>query len=128
MNIFEKKVLLCDDSLLIRKKLKGALEEIGFMNVFEAKDGQEAIEFCKDEKPDVVLMDIIMPNKDGLEALQEIKEINKDTIVIMASSVGTQSNLIKAIKMGAANFIQKPMTAEAVLEVIKNATNGLEAK
>lgn len=123
MDLFGLKILLCDDSLLIRKKLKDALEKEGFLHVFEATDGNEAIECCKQEKPDVVLLDIIMPNKDGLEALQEIKEINENTLVIMASSVGTQSNLIQSLKLGASNFIQKPITVEAVISTIHTSLN-----
>jgi two-component system chemotaxis response regulator CheY len=119
MNIFELKVLICDDSLLVRKKLRDALEVAGFSQVLEAGDGNEAIEICKGEKPDVVLLDIIMPKKNGLEAIQEIKEINENTIVIMASSVGTQSNLIQSLKLGASNFIQKPITVDAVINAIQ---------
>jgi two-component system chemotaxis response regulator CheY len=119
MNIFELKVLICDDSLLVRKKLRDALEVAGFSQVLEAGDGNEAIEICKGEKPDVVLLDIIMPKKNGLEAIQEIKEINENTLVIMASSVGTQSNLIQSLKLGASNFIQKPITVDAVINAIQ---------
>jgi len=119
MDILNRKILLCDDSLLVRKKLKESLELIGFTNIFEASDGEQAVKFCEIEKPDVVLMDIVMPNKDGLEAVEEIKEMNKDIVIIMVSSVGTQKNLIKAIKLGADNFIQKPLVAKEVFEVIK---------
>lgn len=123
MDILNRKILLCDDSLLVRKKLKESLELIGFTNIFEASDGNQAVKFCENEKPHVVLMDIVMPNKDGLEAVQEIKEMNKDIVIIMASSVGTQKNLIKAIKLGADNFIQKPLVAKEVFEVIKKTLN-----
>lgn len=119
MDIFGLKILICDDSLLVRKKLRDALEIAGFYHVLEAGDGNEAIEKCKNEKPDVVLLDIIMPKKNGLDAIQEIKEINKNTLVIMASSVGTQSNLIQSLKLGASNFIQKPITVEAVINAIQ---------
>lgn len=107
------------NSLLVRKKLKSSLEEKGFTQIFEASDGEEAVAFCQNEKPDVVLLDIVMPKKDGIEALKEIKVIKEDTYIVMASSVGTQSNLIKALKAGANTFLQKPVSPEAVIETIE---------
>lgn len=117
--MYDLKILLCDDSMLIRKKLKGALAELGFTNLFEAIDGEEAVTFCRTEQPDLVLMDIVMPKKDGIEALQEIKIINPAIHVVMASSVGTQSNLIKALKLGADNFLQKPIQVEIIVDIAK---------
>jgi two-component system chemotaxis response regulator CheY len=117
--MYDLKILLCDDSLLVRKKLKGALTEQGFTQLFEAVDGEEAILFCQSEQPDLVLMDIVMPKKDGIEALQEIKQINPSIHVVMASSVGTQSNLIKALKLGANNFLQKPIEVQAIVDIAK---------
>lgn len=117
--MYDLKILLCDDSMLIRKKLKGALTELGFINLFEAIDGEEAVTFCRTEQPDLVLMDIVMPKKDGIEALQEIKIINPAIHVVMASSVGTQSNLIKALKLGADNFLQKPIQVEIIVDIAK---------
>jgi two-component system chemotaxis response regulator CheY len=115
--MYNLKILLCDDSLLVRKKLKGALIEQGFTNLYEASDGEEAVAFCQNEQPDLVLLDIVMPKKDGIEALQEIKQINPSTYVVIASSVGTQSNLFKAIKLGANDFLQKPITIESVINI-----------
>lgn len=110
-------ILLCDDSMLVRKKLRSALEAGGFARILEAADGEEAVALCRTEQPDLVLMDIVMPKKDGIEALLEIKREHPSIHVVMASSVGTQSNLIKAIKLGASSFLQKPVTAEAIFEV-----------
>ncbi|TBL81567.1 response regulator transcription factor [Paenibacillus thalictri] len=120
--MYDMKILLCDDSLLVRKKLKGALEEQGFTRIVEAVDGEEAVALCQTEQPDLVLLDIVMPKKDGLQALQEIKHNHPDIHVVIASSVGTQSNLIKAIKLGADNFLQKPITAQAIVEMIGKIT------
>ncbi|NHN33959.1 response regulator [Paenibacillus agricola] len=117
--MYDLKILLCDDSLLVRKKLKGALAEQGFTQLFEAVDGEEAVAFCQTKQPDLVLMDIVMPKKDGIEALQEIKLHNPSIHVVMASSVGTQSNLIKALKLGANNFLQKPIAVEAIVDIAK---------
>jgi two-component system chemotaxis response regulator CheY len=105
--------------MLVRKKLKDALTMAGFTDLFEAADGEEAVALCLKENPDLVLLDITMPKKDGLEALQEIKQNNPNIHVVIASSVGTQGNLMKAIKLGAENFLQKPVQLNAILEITK---------
>jgi two-component system chemotaxis response regulator CheY len=117
--MFNLRILLCDDSMLVRKKLKDALTMAGFTDLFEAADGEEAVALCLKENPDLVLLDITMPKKDGLEALQEIKQNNPNIHVVIASSVGTQGNLMKAIKLGAENFLQKPVQLNAILEITK---------
>lgn len=121
--MFNLKILLCDDSMLVRKKLKGALEEKGFTRLFEAVDGEEAVALSLKETPDLVLLDITMPKKDGLEALQEIKRNNPNIHVVIVSSLGTQGNLMKAIKLGAENFLQKPVQIEAIIEIISKIYN-----
>jgi two-component system chemotaxis response regulator CheY len=117
--MFNLKILLCDDSMLVRKKLKDALTMAGFTDLLEAADGEEAVALCLKENPDLVLLDITMPKKDGLEALQEIKQNNPSIHVVIASSVGTQGNLMKAIKLGAENFLQKPVQLNAIMEITK---------
>lgn len=118
MNINELKVLVCDDSILARKKLKDYIISLGCTEVLEAADGEQAISQYNAGKPDLVFMDIIMPNKDGIEALKAILEINPKATVIMASSVGTQSYLKDAIKAGASDFLQKPIVPEQVNKLI----------
>lgn len=113
------KILLADDSILIRKKLRSLLEKCNCTTIYEAENGNKAIELVKLEQPDIVFLDIIMPDKDGIEALKEIIEFNPDIKVIMASSAGTQSHLRKAIELGAYDFIQKPVTLEAVANIIE---------
>lgn len=100
-------ILICDDSMLVRKKLKDLLESLG-CRVWEARNGLEGFETYKDNKPDAVFMDIVMPNLDGLESLKRIKEYDPKAKVIMLSSVGTSSKLKDALKLGAIDFIQKP--------------------
>jgi two-component system chemotaxis response regulator CheY len=121
--MYNLKILLCDDSMLVRKKLKDALAEKGFTRLFEAADGEEAVALCLKENPDLVLLDITMPKKDGLEALQEIKQNNPNIHVVIASSVGTQANLMKAIKLGAENFLQKPVQIDAILDIANKIHN-----
>ena len=113
------KVLICDDSALIRKKFRKILEVCQCKHIEEAENGVVAIEKTKALKPDLIFMDIVMPEKDGIEALQEIKRDFPEIKVIMASSAGTQSHLKKALEHGAYDFIQKPVTLEAVTSLIE---------
>jgi two-component system, chemotaxis family, chemotaxis protein CheY len=113
------KVLICDDSILIRKKLRTALEKCKCAEIFEAEDGNAAVDLVKENNIDLIFMDIVMPYKDGIEALKEIKEINPSAKVVMASSVGTNENLKTALKYGAYDFVQKPITLEAVVNIIE---------
>lgn len=120
MKISELKILICDDSILVRKKLTDILKKLGITAIHEAVDGVEAVELYKEHKPDLVFMDIVMPIKTGLEALMEIKEFDNDAKVVMASTIGTQSNLVTAIKAGAYEFLQKPVNDEDVLKVLNS--------
>ena len=112
-------VLLCDDSVLIRKKLRSILEKCGCKNILEAENGVQAVEQAKTHTPDVIFLDIVMPDKDGIEALKEIKQFKQDVKVIMASSVGTSNLLKEALENGAYDFIQKPITLEMVVSLIE---------
>ena len=112
-------VLLCDDSVLIRKKLRSILEKCGCKNILEAENGVQAVEQAKTHTPDVIFLDIVMPDKDGIEALKEIKQFKQDVKVIMASSVGTSNLLKEALENGAYDFIQKPITLEMVVNLIE---------
>lgn len=111
-------ILICDDSILARKSMTGILNSLGFTNIREVSNGQAAVDAVKDEHTDIVFLDIIMPVKDGISATREIKEISPDTAVIICSSVGTQKHLREAIKAGAKDFIQKPVEATMVKQVI----------
>ncbi len=102
-------ILICDDSLLVRKKLKDCLVECGDYNVVEAANGQASVELFRQHKPDLVFLDIVMPDKSGIDALNEMNAINKDTKIIMLSSSGTKSNLKAAMEAGAVDFIQKAL-------------------
>ena len=112
------KVLICDDSMFVRKKMKDTLKAAGVEDIIEAADGQQAVDMYKAEKPDLVFMDIIMPVKSGVEALSEIKGFDAGAKVIMASSVGTQANLKDAIVAGAFDFLQKPIEDAAIQKII----------
>jgi len=110
--------MICDDSPLVIKKTGNVLRKIGINSIITASDGEEAVTQYKSSKPDLVFMDIVMPKKTGLDALREIREFDPDSKVVMASTIGTQSNLIAAIKEGAFEFLQKPIKEEDILKVI----------
>ena len=118
MKISDITVMLCDDSPLVRKKLAEMLTRIGISKIIHTEDGEQAINEYKEKKPDLVFMDIVMPKKTGIEALREIRAFDSEAKVVMASTVGTQGNLIAAIKEGAFEFLQKPVKEEDVLKII----------
>ena len=117
-----KRILLVDDAVFMRMKLKDILEKNGYEVVGEAQNGIEAIEKYKAEKPDLVTMDITMPEMDGVTALKEIKKIDPKAKVIMCSAMGQQSMVMDAIQAGAIDFIVKPFDNDRVIESINKAT------
>ena len=120
MTIDHMKILISDDSVFARKKLKDYILSLGVAEVLEANDGQEAIDLYKENKPDVVFMDIIMPKKTGIEAVTEILAFDSKAKVVMASSVGTQKYLKDAINAGAYEFLQKPIDNNLVQKILQN--------
>ena len=115
MHIEDAKILIADDSILARKQLKDMISTLGTPVFLEAKDGQGAIDQYKQNKPDLVFLDIVMPNKDGNVAIEEIMKDDPDATIIIASSIGTQSQLKKAIEAGAKEVIQKPLDQQQVI-------------
>lgn len=115
------KILIVDDAAFMRMMIKDILSKNGFDVVGEAQDGSQAIEKYKELEPDLVTMDITMPEMDGITALKEIKKINPDAKIIMCSAMGQQAMVIDAIQAGAKDFIVKPFQADRVLEAIKKA-------
>lgn len=114
------KVLICDDSVLMRKRLKDSLALCGSFEIIEATDGESAVNMYKENTPNLVFMDIVMPVKDGIVAVEEIKEFHKDAKVVMASSSGTKEHLRKALEAGAFEFIQKPWEQEQIAKIVNN--------
>lgn len=119
MEAKEFKILIADDSLLARKKLITNLTELGYTNIFEAADGKEAVNKYKEEQPNLVFMDIVMPEQYGIDALKEIMEFNPKAVVIMVSTTGTKKNITDALKVGAADFILKPFTKSQITAVLQ---------
>lgn len=125
MKLEEMSVLVCDDSMFARKSLCLYIATLGIKNVYEAADGQQAVDQYAEHKPDIVFMDIVMPVITGIDALTKIKEMDPNAKVIMASSVGTQNHLKAAIKAGATDFLQKPISNDQVKQTLENAAKGV---
>ena len=117
----DKKILLVDDAAFMRMMIKDILVENGFSVCGEGKDGLEAIDLYKSLKPDLVIMDITMPNLDGLAALKEIKKEFPEAKIVMCSAMGQESFVIDAIKSGAADFIVKPFQADRIISTVNKA-------
>lgn len=112
-------VLIVDDAAFMRMMIKDILTKNNFDIAGEAANGQEAVEKFKELRPDLVTMDITMPEMDGIEALRNIKQIDADAKVIMCSAMGQQAMVIDAIQSGAKDFIVKPFQADRVIEAIQ---------
>jgi len=112
------RILIVDDAAFMRMMIKDILSKNGYEVVGEAADGAQAVELYKEHHPDLVTMDITMPEMDGITALKEIKKINANARVIMCSAMGQQAMVIDAIQAGAKDFIVKPFQADRVLEAI----------
>jgi two-component system chemotaxis response regulator CheY len=113
------RILIVDDAAFMRMMIKDILSKNGYEVVGEANDGSQAIEKYKDLKPDLVTMDITMPEMDGITALKEIKKFDGNSKVIMCSAMGQQAMVIDAIQAGAKDFIVKPFQSDRVIEAIK---------
>jgi len=117
------KVLIVDDAAFMRMMIKDILQKNNFEVVGEASNGLIAVEMYKKERPDVVTMDITMPDMDGIEAVKAIKAFDPSAKIIMCSAMGQQSMVMDAIKAGARDFIVKPFQADRVLEAINKVVN-----
>jgi two-component system, chemotaxis family, chemotaxis protein CheY len=115
--------LIVDDSVFARKSLAKMVESFGGQVAGEAGDGCAAIAEYARTKPDVVLMDITMPQMEGIEAVENIIRENPDARVVMVSSVGYQDNILAALQKGARHFVQKPVKPDALYEIIRYVLN-----
>ncbi|WP_284139961.1 MULTISPECIES: response regulator [unclassified Virgibacillus] len=117
------RILIVDDAAFMRMMIKDILVKNGFEVVGEAQDGAQAVEKYNELKPDLVTLDITMPEMDGITALKTIKESHPDAKIIMCSAMGQQAMVIDAIQAGAKDFIVKPFQADRVIEAIQKALN-----
>lgn len=117
------KVLIVDDAQFMRETIKTILRAEDITDLYEAVDGNMAIEVYKDCQPDVVLMDITMPNMNGIEALKAIREYDLNAKVIMVSAMGQESKIREAIVSGAVTFIVKPFQNETLIDAISKVAS-----
>ncbi|WP_181186262.1 response regulator transcription factor [Alkalicoccus urumqiensis] len=113
--------LVCDNSPLLRKEISLLLQDKGFTEILEASDGPEALRVFNTHRVDLVVMDIILPKQDGISVLKEVMEIQRNLPVIMTSSCSQGSHLRRTRFLGAAAYIQKPITAGKMTEALDAA-------
>jgi two-component system chemotaxis response regulator CheY len=114
------KVLIVDDAMFMRAILKDVLLNAGdFEVVGEASDGEEAVKFAKELRPDLITMDIVMPNMDGIEATKQIMKTDPSVKIVMCSALGQEPLIMESLASGAKDFVVKPFSAEKVLKVIQ---------
>jgi len=116
-----KTVLIVDDSEFMRKLLRNIIEQDDYKIVGEAEDGSKALKLYKQLKPDIITMDIILPNKTGIEIVKEINKVDKNnhTKIVMVSALGQQQLVLEALQSGAKEYITKPFEKDRILEVLK---------
>ena len=113
------KILVVDDAAFMRMMVKDTLSKNGYTDLYEAADGVQAVDTFNEVKPDLVIMDITMPNMDGLEALRTIMGSNPTAKVVMCSAMGQEAMVIDAIKSGAKDFIVKPFKPERIITTVE---------
>ena len=114
-----KNILICDDAAFMRMMIKDILIKNGYGIAGEAENGAVAVDKYLETKPDLVMMDITMPEKDGIQALKEIRAKDPSASVIMCSAMGQQAMVIESIQAGAKDFIVKPFQPDRVIEAVK---------
>jgi two-component system, chemotaxis family, chemotaxis protein CheY len=115
------KILVVDDAAFMRMRCTKLLQDNGF-ETMEAANGVEAVKKYQESKPDGVLMDITMPDMDGIQTLKKLVEIDSTAKIAMVTAMGQQSLVIEALKSGAKDFVVKPFNAERVLAAVKRIT------
>ena len=114
------RIMIADDAAFMRMMIKDNLKKTGFSDFVEASNGDEAVALFAETSPDLVLLDITMPVKDGLKALQEIRERDPEARIVMCSAMGQESMVIEAVRLGALDFIVKPFKPERLVQTVKN--------
>lgn len=118
------RVLLVDDAQVVRLMLKRIFTEAGYEIAGEAVSGTQAVERYREFMPDLVIMDITMPEMKGIEAVKEIMSMDPNAKIIMCSSIGSKAKVIEAVEAGAKNYILKPFEAQKVLDVVSAVLKG----
>jgi len=116
-------MLVVDDSILMRNNIKSYIGSLGHSVIGEAQSGNEAVLKCSELKPDIITMDITMPDMDGITAISKIREFDNKVNIIVVTSHGQEEIIMKALKVGAKGYILKPINKDNLDEVIKNIYN-----
>lgn len=116
---FDGKILLADDEAHIRKFMGLVLRQLGSPTIIEAVNGAQAVELYQSERPDLVLLDVNMPEVDGLQALEQIHALDPDCAVIMLTSLTTRNIIERAAELGAVNYIRKDTPKEEILNTLR---------
>jgi len=119
-----KRILIVDDSFYMRTMLKNMLTDAGYDVVGEAANGQQALEMAVATNPDLITLDVILPDNTGLDVLKGIRQQQPDAKVVMCSAVGQETIVNEAIENGALAYIVKPFSEERVLEIVGSALQG----
>ncbi|MBC6990315.1 MULTISPECIES: response regulator [Hymenobacter] len=123
----KNRILIVDDSFYMRTMLKNMLSDAGYDVVGEAANGQQAVEMAIDTKPDLITLDVILPDNTGLDVLKSIRQEQPDVKVVMCSAVGQEVIVNEALESGATAYIVKPFSEEKVLEIVGGALQGPES-
>ena len=116
----KKRILIVDDAQFVRNRIKKVIEKMDFAEVIgEASNGDDAISLYKELKPDLVTMDLVMPNKDGIEAIEEIMKFDKKAKIIVVSAMGQELSILEATEKGAKDYIKKPFKEEQIYRTIE---------
>ena len=112
--------MIADDAAFMRKMIRNTLVYAGYSDFVEAQNGVEAVRLFEAENPDLVLLDVTMPDMDGLEALKRIMALSPSAKVVMCSAIGQDSTIMEAVRSGASDFIVKPFKKEQLADVVTN--------
>ena len=119
-----KTVLIVDDVRFVRKTLSDILTRAHYQVVGEAENGTKAVELFRKLKPDIVTMDVVMPDQSGIEATRQILKIEKDAVVIMISAIGQEGLVMEAVNAGARDYVLKPFSEPDIIKTIEHALTG----
>lgn len=115
------KILIVDDAMFMRSLIKDALQPLGYDIVGEAENGADAFQRFQELKPNLVTLDIIMPDVDGIETLARIREVSKDVKVVMITAVDQRQSMLRAMNLGVSDFIVKPFAEDRVVCAVQKA-------
>ncbi len=118
------RVLVVDDAAFMRQTLRDVLEGAGHEVVAEAEDGEEALALYETHRPDLVTLDLVMPRMGGIEVLRELRRRHPEARVVVCSSVSDETSILEAIRLGARDYVLKPVSAEKLREAVAKAGRG----